>query len=283
MRARDEMQVLKFDLVVPYWCSFKQYGTMNIQQTYPFPPPPTIFGMIQNAMGKPQKEYKGYEKLEFAIIIRNKGEKIDDYSNIMKGNRGGTSRSTLKDELSSTRKDLVKQLKKEGLNEDQINKKLKEHEKKFWQEKRKEFGAYVIEKKWMRTQVRRQKIVNPTYTIFLKSEDTGEYSIKNISNALLNPKRPLYLGESDDLVIIKIDSDIKEAKASQSSQIKSTIPGIHDNSEVVKIPNMTRDYVVEKGRDVNKKYPNIIVSIPKGEKRETSPCFNVDGENIVFL
>lgn len=272
------MQVLKFDLVVPYWCSFKQYGTMNIQQTYPFPPPPTIFGMIPNAMGKPQKEYKGYEKLEFAIIIRNKGEKIDDYSNIMKGNRGGTSRSALRYELSTTHKGLVKEL-KEGLNEDQINKRLKVHEKKFWEEKRKEFGAYVIEKRWMRTQVRRQKIVNPTYTIFLKSEDTGEYSIKNISNALLNPKRPLYLGESDDFVIIKIESDIKEAKATQSSQIKSAIPGIHDNSKVVIIPNTIRDHIV----DDDRQDPNIVISIPKGEKRGAIPCFNVDGENIVFL
>jgi CRISPR-associated protein Cas5 subtype I-B len=270
------MQVLKFDLEIPYWCSFKQYGTMNIQQTYPFPPPPTIFGMIQNALGKPQQDYRGYEKLRFAIIIRNNGEKLDDYSNIMKGNRGKNSRSALKDELSSKLKDLEKQLKKENFSEEQINWKLKKYEKKFWEEKRNEFGAYAIEKMWMRTQVRRQKIINPTYTIFLKSDDTDEYSLKNISHALMNPKRPLYLGESDDLVIIQIEGGgIRDAKPNKSSQIKSVIIGIYENSHVVKIPNTIRDYIGEKA--------SIVTSIPKGEIQETIPCFNVDGEYIVFL
>ena len=275
------MQVLKFDVEIPYWCSFKQFGTVNIQQTYPFPPPPTIFGMIQNALGKLHKDYYGFEKLNFAIIVRNEAEKLDDYSNILKGNRERrSSRSALRDELSSKFKDEEKELKKQGLNEEQINEKKKEYEQIFWDDKTNKFGAYAIEKIWMKTQVTRQKLINPKYSIFLKSHDNAEYSLKNISEALRYPKRPLYLGESDDFVIINMNKDgIMDAgnKEIQSSQIKSVIPGIHTNSHVVKIPNTTRE------QENTAKEGSIIVSIPKGDIGKQISCFEIDGENIVFL
>lgn len=275
------MKVLKFDVEIPYWCSFKQFGTVNIQQTYPFPPPPTIFGMIQNALGKLQKDYNGFEKLNFAIIVRNESEKLDDYSNIMKGNREQkSSRSALRDELSSKFKDVEKQLKKEGLNEEKINEKKKEYERRFWDEKRNKLGAYAIEKIWMKTQVTRQKLINPKYSIFLKSHDNAEHSLKNISEALRYPKRPLYLGESDDFVIINMNKDgIMDAgnKEIQSSQIKSVIPGIHMNSHVVKIPNTKRE------QENTAKEGSIIVSIPKGDIGKPISCYEIDGENIVFL
>ncbi len=275
------MQILKFDVEIPYWCSFKQFGTVNIQQTYPFPPPPTIFGMIQNALGKVQKDYNGFEKLNFAIIIRNNGEKLDDYSNIMKGNREPkSSRSALRDKLSSESKDLEKQLKKESVSEEQINEKKKEYEQLFWDENRNKFGAYAIEKIWMKTQVTRQKLITPKYSVFLKSTDNAEHSLSNISEALRHPKRPLYLGESDDFVIINMNKDeIMDVadKEIQSSQIKSVIPGIHTNSHVVKIPNTTRE------QENTAKEGSIIVSIPKGDIGKPIPCLEIDGENIVFL
>jgi CRISPR-associated protein Cas5 subtype I-B len=275
------MKVLKFDVEIPYWCSFKQFGTVNIQQTYPFPPPPTIFGMIQNALGKLHKDYNGFEKLNFAIIVRNEAEKLDDYSNIMKGNRERkSSRSALKDDFSSKFKDEEKELKKQGLNEEQINEKKKEYEQRFWDDKTNKFGAYAIEKIWMRTQVTRQKLIHPKYSIFLKSHDNAEHSLNNISEALRQPKRPLYLGENDDFVIINMHKDgiiDVEDKEIQSSKIKSVIPGIHTNSHVVKIPNTTRE------QENTAKLGSIIVSIPKGDIGKHISCFEIDGENIVFL
>ncbi len=47
------MKVIRVDLDVPFWCSFSEYGTVNIRPTYLFPPPTTIFGLIQNALQKP--------------------------------------------------------------------------------------------------------------------------------------------------------------------------------------------------------------------------------------
>jgi len=96
-----KMRVIRADLEVPFWCSFSEYGTVNIRPTYPFPPPTTLFGLIQNAMQKPalheltKDKQKGvrlqylenYSKLDFAILIKENGEKIDDYLNIHKGSR----------------------------------------------------------------------------------------------------------------------------------------------------------------------------------------------------
>ena len=46
------MEALKFDLEVPFWCSFGDFSTLNIKLSYPFPPLTTLFGLIQNSMGK---------------------------------------------------------------------------------------------------------------------------------------------------------------------------------------------------------------------------------------
>ena len=46
------MKALRFDLEVPFWCSFGDFSSLNIKLSYPCPPLPTLFGLIQNAMGK---------------------------------------------------------------------------------------------------------------------------------------------------------------------------------------------------------------------------------------
>lgn len=68
-----------------------------------------------------------------------------------------------------------------------------------------------------------------------------------------------------------------EDKEIQSSKIKSVIPGIHTNSHIVKIPNFTRE------QENTAKEGSIIVSIPKGDIGKHISCFEIDGENIVFL
>lgn len=279
------MDVLKFDLRVPFWCSFKYFGTVNIQQTYSFPPPPTIFGMIQNALGKtiiPKTKEKrineGYENLNFGIVIRQLGEKLDDYTNIMKGNRDQKkSREALEDKLKKETKKRAKELKKEGLSEKEIEDNIKEEEIKFRKKWKDKIGKYDIDKKWMRTQIRRQRLIAPYYTIYVTSKDDNEFSLENISKALKNPKRPLYLGENDDLVSVKLRGNgIVEAKTGiYSKNIKSIIPGIYENSTLEKIPIS----VGETKNTVNK----ITVSIPKDEINKSISCIDINGENIVFL
>ncbi len=328
------MKVIRADLEVPFWCSFSEYGTVNIRPTYPFPPPTTLFGLIQNALQKSalhdleEEEKKviapqyldNYSKLDFAIIIQENGEKIDDYLNIHKGSREiERFESSLKEELQKKideldlleddKKKLNKELNKlkrknfiDNLVKINKNGKLQEKDEKqilnlinlvketgadelitfiqrFWESSEKGINGYNLNKKWINTQINRQRLVGPKYTIYVNSTDkNGEYSVENIYDHLKNPKRPLYLGESDD--VVNIDNlEIKEINDEmiKSSKVDSIIPGVYTNSQLVKIPlKLKNDIPDEEGH-------NLICSIPQGELEEKISCFELEGENIVFL
>ena len=289
------MRLLRFNLNIPFWCSFAEYGTLNIQQTYPFPPPPTIFGMILNAFGKPAvhtisddvakqrliEEYlRDYSKLRCSIVVRDMGEKIDDYLNVLKGNRDKkASRSALNDRLSSE----IKKFKKENknLSESGIKDKINRYTLDFWKSQVENYGQYQIDKKWMRTQINRQRLIQPRYTIYLRSSDeSGDYSLESLSFHLKNPKRPLYLGESDDIIDLTInEAGIVKVEDENyiSSKISSVLPGprVYENCEIVKVPIKLR-------YDKNSEQ-KLICSIPRGDIREGVPCIKVCGENVVFL
>ena len=319
MRDR-KMNLLKFDLIIPFWCSFAEYGTLNIQQTYLFPPPTALFGMILNAMGKPsvhtindenaqenlKQEYlENFSKLQFSILVRNQGEKIDDYLNILKGNREFENIGTqLLDEI--TKSDQIKESKLEKkklkefiegllyqeLEDERLEKELKEITES--DEKAKAIfqllkdkctlspkKRYDFNKRWVRSQIHRQRLLQPRYGVYIQSDDdSGEFSLTNISRALRDPKRSLYLGESDDLVDLKIDNDgivAVENEHHVSSFINSVIPGpkIFENCQITKIPRRLRF-------DVNNEQ-KLICSIPRGPLKEEISSIRISGENIVFL
>jgi len=319
------MRLLRFDLDIPFWCSFAEYGTLNIQQTYPFPPPPTLFGMILNAMGKPaihtvdenvkeglEEEYlDSYSKLRFSIVIRDAGEKIDDYLNIMKGSRNiEKEESLLKDEITKKlnkfdrllidKKEInriANSLKREkNVDKDDLDKiqdeladngatseeigNLLAFITNYWQSIS-EKKEYEIRKPWLRTQVHRQRLIQPRYSIYiLSSEESGEFSINNLSHCLRNPKRPLYLGESDDIVDLTINGEGivgVEDENYISSKLSSVLPGprVYENCQIVKIPIKLR---YDKNSD-----QKLICSIPRGDLREDMSCIRVCEENVVLL
>jgi len=328
------MKVIRADLDVPFWCSFSEYGTVNIRPTYPFPPPTTLFGLIQNALQKPAlhdldkeerkgitlKYLDGYSKLDFAIIIQENGEKIDDYLNIHKGSREIEGfESSLKEELQEKldeldlleedkeilkkelnklkRKNFTENLAKMIKNEKLLGKDEKQIEslmnlvkeveavelityvQRFWKSFENGINGYNLNKKWISTQINRQRLIGPKYTIYLRSTDpNGEYSLENVYNHLKNPKRSLYLGESDDIVNIN-NLEMKEIddRLLPSSKIDSIIPGVYANCKLVKVPiKLKNDIPDEKGH-------NLICSIPQGELEQEISCFESEGETIVFL
>lgn len=328
------MRVIRADLEVPFWCSFSEYGTVNIRPTYPFPPPTTLFGLIQNALQKPalhdltDNDRKGiglqyiedYSKLNFAIIINESGEKIDDYLNIHKGSREIEGiESSLKEELQNRLNDLnlhendekklkkeLNKLKRKNFSENFVkitnNQKISEKDEKqilallelikaagadelltfiqnFWNSFNDGINGYNLNKKWISTQINRQRLITPNYTIYVSSKDSaGEYSIDSIYGYLKSPKRPLYLGESDDIVIVN-KLTIKEVNDEliKSVKIDSVIPGVHSNCQLVKIPSkLKNDFPDEKGH-------NLICSIPQGDLDQELSCLDVEGEHIVFL
>ena len=286
--------------------------------SYSFPPLTTIFGLIQNAMGKPalhccsdnkiikktQSEYiDNFNNLKFSIIINDFGEKIEDFINIHKGSR------ELENFESSLKDYLVKLIDKSNIiNENQLPNKINdlkkfkfyndilldsekskeclelykennclliiEEIKKFWFNNSKGIKGYNLNKDWISTQIYKQKIINPNFTIFISSTDlNGEWSIQNIMKCLKNPKRPLYIGESDDMVDIT-NIEIVDVDKIISSNISSVLLGVYNNSELVKVP-LNLKYAIDNS--------NKICSIPKGKLDEQIECYTYNGENFVFL
>jgi CRISPR-associated Cas5-like protein len=322
-----KMRVIRADLEVPFWCSFSEYGTVNIRPTYPFPPPTTLFGLIQNAMQKPalheltKDKQKGvrlqylenYSKLDFAILIKENGEKIDDYLNIHKGSRVRERNyedrmltDKVKDKIKSfdlskedekalnkivrkiTRKKFVEDIEKED--ESKKNEILNLIGEKyagellklivdFWQVNKDGVGGYETNKNWEHTQINRQRLISPKFTIYIRStEENGEHSLESIYDHLKKPKRPLYLGENDDVVNVnKIKIKTVNDELIKSFKVDSIIPGVYTNCQLVKIPSrLKNDFPDERGH-------NLICSIPQGDLDQELPCFDVEGEHIVFL
>jgi len=315
------LDILKIDLKAPYWCSFTEYGSLNIKKTYPVIPPTTLYGMILNGLGVPsphnvedkkkknklkQKIIDNYNDLSFSICIKDEGIIVEDYLNISKGNRN------IEDEernLKNILKDFIKEnyndigandrnyvarkisksiIKKKNLEKisDKLSTKVKEKllsvRKDFFirMNKKKKYNIY---KKWNSTQVIKQRIIKPQYFVYIKKKNHNKsnLSLKDIEESLKRPKRPLYIGESDDFVNIKsrmITSD-KIKENIKSDQISSLVPGAYPNCELCNIPVRLR---YEK-KDVDKS--KILCSIPKQNTSfsEKLNCTKVDGEYIVFL
>lgn len=311
------MKALKFDLEIPFWCSFGDFSSLNIKLSYPFPPLTALFGLIQNAMGKEslhnikdnklrnklKKEYiNDFNKLKFAIIITNPGELIEDYVNIHKGSREKekieeTLRKKLKDYLKdNSNKEIlnnfISEIKKYSFysflldkksNDDylEIYNQIIKYESNlidmiidYWNDYSSPKDIYNINKIWLSTQINRQRYIEPKFSVFLLSDDDKEYSLKNIKSALINPKRPLYLGESDDVVDI-MNVSLVDIQNNSSSCISSIIPGLYPNSELIKIPTNLKF-------DTEREYYSLC-SIPNGEIDSVIECYEYDGENFVFL
>lgn len=307
------MKALKFDLEIPYWCSFGDFSSLNLKLSYPFPPLTTLFGLIQNSLGKfalheiNDKKVKNnlideyiedFSHLKFSIIIKRRGELIEDYLNIHKGNRykekleAELGKELKKNPNFEEFKGEFKNLKKldfynfllnnnisdkkfeKTINVVNINSEVIEFVKKFWDNELKGIINYEANKTWLSTQINRQKLINPLYTIFILSNDkNGDFSLENIKFHLKNPKRPLYIGESDDVVNI-LNMSIVNINKNKSSSICSVLPGLYSNSELIKIP-------------VNNKYDNkpclSLCSIPNGDLDELVDCYCYNGENFVFI
>jgi len=80
-------------------------------------------------------------------------------------------------------------------------------------------------------------LVSPAYTIYLGGD---EQLLEEIRNALRNPTRPLYLGQSDDVVDVKVSS-VTEIEKRLSNEVHSIFPGIRGNCEIVKLPYKFED------------------------------------------
>ena len=310
------MKALRFDLEIPFWCSFSDFSSLNIKLSYPFPPLTTLFGLIQNALGKEalhnidekkvqnrlKKQYiEDFNHLKFSIIINKSGELIEDYVNIHKGSRENenyqnnlkkkledfiknhTNENEIKTHLNKLKNYSFYQFLLDKQNEDYIKiyDEIIEYDKtiideilNYWGNLFHTYDYYNFKKIWLSTQINKQRIIEPNYSVYILSDDDEEFSLENLLEALTNPKRTLNLGESDDIVNI-LNISIVEIFDSKSSSISSIIPGIYSNSELIKIPtnlkfNFENEYYT-------------LCSIPNGDLDKEINCYEYKGENFVFL
>ncbi|MBI5681164.1 MAG: CRISPR-associated protein Cas5 [Methanobacterium sp.] len=117
----------------------------------------------------------------------------------------------------------------------------------------------------------REFLVNPEYKVYVLGNNE---KIEDISKKLKNPERPLYLGQSDDMVDITNIKTIKTEKT-ESKKIHSVVEGIYENCEIVKIP-------YKFGND-GKSLQELTISLPMGYPLiidEKVECYKCDDEYI---
>lgn len=117
-------------------------------------------------------------------------------------------------------------------------------------------------------------LVNPIYDIYIAGE---QEKIDAIYNSLKNPKRPLYIGGSDELVDITIFEPTTINKIT-SNKISCVMEGINENCVIEKIPYK----FILNGKTFSLEYKT--VSIPKEEKISAeTDVFDFSGEGVILL
>lgn len=117
----------------------------------------------------------------------------------------------------------------------------------------------------------REFLVRPSYEIFLVG---SEERIKEAHSALLNPKRPLYLGGSDDLVDIEVFEPV-EVEEVEASEVWSVVEGVYEGCIVEKVPYK----FVRVRKTFGVEYKIVSIPLKSPIKGVTSINFG-EGENV---
>jgi len=120
----------------------------------------------------------------------------------------------------------------------------------------------------------REFLVEPSYEIFLVGD---EERIKEVHSALLNPKRPLYLGGSDDLVDIEVFEPV-EVEEVEAKEVWSVVEGVYEGCIVEKVPY--KFVKVGRGFSVEYKTVSIPLHLPI---RVTKIGFSIYGEEVMVV
>lgn len=80
-------KILTFGVICPFWASFQQPQTVNVHITYPFPPPTTLYGLLNAARGKPSDWNADREAWQFSLVIESNRTFLETFSKIHKSAR----------------------------------------------------------------------------------------------------------------------------------------------------------------------------------------------------
>ena len=265
------MKCLKFKIETIYLANFrKPFSTITIL-SYPFPPYTTIRGLLANALGlgdlvsKRDDYNEELADLKISLKPLNKPEKFQEIV-LMKKLKPPSD--------AKNRKELLNKLRKNKFDVSILT----EKEKSFYERLRipENTSAPFV-----------KELITPIECfVFLLGEESRLIEIRR---ALSNPVRPLYIGSSDDFVVISNISQVIDAKETKSKEI-DTIVKI--NGEVLPI---NRKQIIGRipyiFRTTNKKkrdYSRIdwIVAVPEQGKKvllnKSINCYKVGEEYVAF-
>lgn len=102
----------------------------------------------------------------------------------------------------------------------------------------------------------REFLIQPNYRIYLAGPDSG---IEEIAGALNSPERPLYLGQSDDMVN-HTQPRMVDVEETKSTELDGIAEGVHEGCDVLRLPH----HFTWDGKGWNLEY--MLVSVPKNGK-----------------
>lgn len=120
----------------------------------------------------------------------------------------------------------------------------------------------------------REFLVQPRYRIYLAAEDS---IIEEIAAALADPERPLYLGQSDDMLDYT-EPHMVEVEDTKSAELDSIAEGVHPDCDVLRLPFR----FISEGNGWGLEY--LLVSVPKNGKlkaKTSIPCLRFEEKLVV--
>ena len=119
-------------------------------------------------------------------------------------------------------------------------------------------------------------LVNPEFIIYIVGEDSV---IDNLYNHLKEPIRPLYIGQSDDLVEVNANEPI-DIELTESDELNSAVEGIIPGAIIEKIPYKFEK--LEKGYKLEYK----ILSLSKNsilKSTKNIKCYKFNNDNVYLV
>ena len=187
VQAGEEIRVLRYDLNVPAECSFRKAGSVNGLPTYQVPPLTTIRGMLYNALGRPSL----LQQYHYSSRTQPK-EQVDAECDF---------RAEFEDRTA-----IGLRIIEPGIETTHFRSTFKRNEKDRESDDPDDHATYN------RAIANCDTLIQPTFRVYLadfgeKGTDAAEGDdaslLDTLRERLLDPARPLYLGRSDDLVIVE--------------------------------------------------------------------------------
>ena len=257
------MNCLSFELETPYLVNFrKPFSTITVL-SYSFPPYTTIRGLLANSLGLERDDYSLQDRFRVSLKPLNEPTRCQNMVLMKK----------LKSNLSKKESDIRKKVENNKGDPSILN---EEETAIFESLKRIRSTSAPFIKEYVAPVLCR---------IFVLGE---EDDINDLSKALEDPARPLYIGSSDDFVVIN-NLELFDAKKTRSKKIDSIIRLDNlveptDKRRIVGRVPYKFAAINTKKRDYSRE--DAIVAAPKPgtrlELNESVECYEIGGECVAF-